>query len=272
MLYELTGIFNRMCVRSGATLSTDIEAIADELERATASLRVVLCGSFRRDPKGLKDAFNDLRLHYTVVAPTGLDFVDPTADFVRLEADGADEISAIEGRHLSAISNADFVWLHVADGYVGASATMEIGHARALGIPVFASAAPLDATLASFVSVVDDPAQVLDLFRADPGSGLLALQSYYRRTALRRGWGDESPRDTLLLITEEMGELARAIRKAEGLSRDQGYVGTDAASELADVQLYLLHLANSLGVDLASAVTAKERVNAERHALRESAA
>ena len=36
--------------------------------------------------------------------------------------------------------------------------------------------------------------------------------------------------------------------------------------ELADVQLYLLHLANVMGLDLANAVTDKERKNAERFA------
>jgi NTP pyrophosphatase (non-canonical NTP hydrolase) len=70
----------------------------------------------------------------------------------------------------------------------------------------------------------------------------------------------------MLLLTEEMGELARALRKSAGIQRDQGWEGQDVAEELADVQLYLVHLANISGIELADAVTNKELINAERAA------
>lgn len=228
-------------------------------------LRGVLCGSFRRDPEGLKGAFSSLRREYAVLSPSSTEFVNPGDPFVRLADELDDSVAEVEGRHLDAIAQADFVWLHAPHGYVGLSASLEIGHARALGIPVFTSDAVTDATLSAFIQVVESPTEVSNVLRAEPGSGLTGLQSYYRRTAARRGWGGESARDTLLLITEEVGELARAVRKSEGLARDTGYAGVDAASELADVQLYLVHLANTLGVDLAMAVTDKERVNERRH-------
>ena len=68
----------------------------------------------------------------------------------------------------------------------------------------------------------------------------------------------------MLLLTEEVGELARAIRKRVGLARSGGSA-SDPAAELADVQLYVLHLANVIGVDLADAVAAKEQVNHARY-------
>ncbi len=97
-----------------------------------------------------------------------------------------------------------------------------------------------------------------------PGAVLRPLQEYYAAIANERGYDQESPQDTMLLITEEVGELARAVRKAVGLRRDGRWGETSVAEELADVQLYLLHLANVMGLNLADAVTDKEKKNAER--------
>ena len=69
----------------------------------------------------------------------------------------------------------------------------------------------------------------------------------------------------MLLLTEEIGELARAIRKDAGLNRDKDYNNVSILDELADVQLYLVHLANNLNVNLADAVTQKETKNDARH-------
>ncbi len=97
-----------------------------------------------------------------------------------------------------------------------------------------------------------------------PGIGIAGFQRYYKRIARRRGWADESPRDTMLLLTEEMGELARAIRKIQGLKRDGGYDDVGLLDELADVQIYLAHLANTLDADLGYAVSQKEHRNQQR--------
>lgn len=235
--------------------------------------RVVLCGSFRRDPASLQMSLARLRERFEVLAPRSVSFVDLDVDFVRLPDEANQSTREIELRHLEAISEADFVWLHAPDGYVGTSASMEIGHANALGIPVFTDVDLDDEMLASMtlrVSSIDSVELVVN-DTVKPGAGVDALQRYYRRTSERRGWGGESPRDTLLLMTEEFGELARAVRKSEGLARASEFVDTDVALELADVQLYLVHLANSLGIDLARAVTRKEQINDDRARLRVSA-
>lgn len=232
------------------------------------ALTAVLCGSFHRDLVGLRTAFASLSQRCELLSPRDVDFVDPTADFVRLRGQADEDAVAIEDRHLAALRQADFVWLHSPEGYVGTSAAMEIGEAAAVGIPILSSTPPLDPIVAAKVFVVESPAVVTaELLETitDPGSGLNRLQRYYDVVARRRGWSDESARDTLLLLTEELGELARAVRRLEGMARHQADSAVDeVGAELADVQLYLVHLANGLGLDLSAAVTAKERVNASR--------
>lgn len=231
---------------------------------STEALSVVLCGSFRRDPNGLAQAHAELSSAFNLLSPVSVQFVDGNAEFVRLPHELDEDTAVIEDRHLAAVTSADFVWLHCPDGYVGTSAAMEIGHARALGIPIFASSAPSDQTLREYVAVVSSASEATALVAAAPGQGLTGLQSYYRRVSERRGWAQETAQDTLLLLTEELGELARAVRKATGLRRDGAYPTVAIENELADVQLYLVHLANTLGVDIADAVTAKEALNARR--------
>lgn len=234
---------------------------------AATRFSAVLCGSFRRDTDGLRRSLDLLRVEFEVLSPASLDFVDPAADFVRLEHELGESESTVERRHLDAIGHADVVWLHAPEGYVGTSAAMELGHASAQGVAVYADTAPSDPVLASLVSVVPSPEfipRVADRTDGDPGTGVGRLQRYYATVAARRGWANESPRDTLLLMTEEMGELARAVRMAEGLDRQQLDSGSNLAEELADVQLYLVHLANSLGLDLAAAVSEKEERNSAR--------
>ena len=67
-----------------------------------------------------------------------------------------------------------------------------------------------------------------------------------------RGYSKEDAKDTLVLMLEEMGELARSIRKRAGLIRYGSYLDTDEGLELADVFLYVIHLANVLKIDLGS--------------------
>jgi NTP pyrophosphatase (non-canonical NTP hydrolase) len=232
-------------------------------------LSVVLCGSFRKDLKGLTASWTELCDRFRVLSPLDVSWVDPEAEFVRVESEIGTDASVLERRHLDAIQLADFVWLHCPAGYVGQSAALEVGYAHALGIPILCETKPTDEVLASMVTTVDGgPSLAASHIVSRPGSGIAGLQRYYARTAERRGWSDESPRDTLLLLTEELGELARAVRKESGLKRDSVFPEGEVGAELADVQLYLVHLATALGVDLAAAVTAKELVNAERFAKR----
>jgi dCTP diphosphatase len=64
------------------------------------------------------------------------------------------------------------------------------------------------------------------------------------------------------LLIGEVEELADALEKTQGMTR--AVPDEDPELELADVALYLVHLSNTLGVDLGAAISAKERINAQR--------
>lgn len=82
---------------------------------------------------------------------------------------------------------------------------------------------------------------------------LNAYKQETERVCRDKGW-DKVPVDTVwLLLTEEFGELASAIRqykrtfKKTGLKKDRG---TDVRQEMADVFSYLFQISAMLGIDL----------------------
>jgi NTP pyrophosphatase (non-canonical NTP hydrolase) len=91
------------------------------------------------------------------------------------------------------------------------------------------------------------------------------LQQYLDEVCQERGWNKDTPSEKFMLFVEEVGELAKAMRKAAGLY-DEPAKRRDASleEELADVLSYLLDLANCFGVDLEAAFRAKEQVNQAR--------
>jgi NTP pyrophosphatase (non-canonical NTP hydrolase) len=79
-----------------------------------------------------------------------------------------------------------------------------------------------------------------------------------------RGFSDQGPIDKCLLLGEEVGELFKAVRKAEGLVVDQSSKFGGVGEELADIFIYLCSVANRYDVDLECAVRDKEAVNRTR--------
>ena len=228
----------------------------------TGTATVALCGSFRRDPGGLRADYETLiAAGCRVLSPADIEWAAEQNGFVFAAEEIGGDPAEIEQRHLGAMRTAHFVWLHAPDGYVGRSAAMEVGYAHALGLSIFTQTLPTDIVFAEFVTRVDSPETALATLRsiptAAPALGLDSLQRYYRRAALARGWADEDAEDCLSLLGEELEELTEAVRKDGDGSRA-------AALEMADIQLYLTHLANITGVDLAQAVVEKERINTER--------
>ncbi len=224
-----------------------------------SGISITLIGSFRKNPDSLGRLFENLSSRYIVLSPTSIEWNNPGDEFVKANHDNDKSIKEIEGRHLSAIRNSDFVVLFAPDGYVGVSAALEIGFAHALGVPVVSTEKVKDQTLDAMIGGVLGE----ELPSIDYGRGLKALQSQYFKVAKRNNWDKESARDTMLLLTEEIGELARAVRKHEGLKRD-GEFNVQLSEELADVQIYLAHLANTVDIDLGDAVTDKILKNHER--------
>jgi NTP pyrophosphatase (non-canonical NTP hydrolase) len=88
------------------------------------------------------------------------------------------------------------------------------------------------------------------------------LQHYLTLVCQERGWTKDSPSEKFVLFIEEVGELAKAMRKAAGLYEEQAKPrDISLEEEFADVLSYLLDLANCFQVDLEQAFRAKEQVN-----------
>lgn len=91
------------------------------------------------------------------------------------------------------------------------------------------------------------------------------LQQYMEVICQERGWTQDNYAEKFLLFTEEIGELAKAIRKTRGLYQEHARQNTlNLEEEFADVLSYLPNLANYFQVDLEAAFRAKEAVNATR--------
>ena len=161
----------------------------------------------------------------------------------------------------------DAVWMADPEHGLDVHALALVAAATALEIDVYACAGA--AELGDFEIVwVDDvgaaAAAIATPLPRPPSSALERLQRYYARMASERDYRVTTAPDTMLLLIEEVGELARAIRESVGLHRAGAFPPQAVADELADVQLYLLHLANVLGESLSVAVEEKERRNHER--------
>ena len=99
-------------------------------------------------------------------------------------------------------------------------------------------------------------------------NSLNEVQEYIKNVFEIRGFNDQSIQNAMLLLTEEVGELAKAIRKTEtdiatDINRSHNYETVE--SELADVFIVLVGICNSLNIDIFQAVKDKEIKNIERN-------
>jgi NTP pyrophosphatase (non-canonical NTP hydrolase) len=90
------------------------------------------------------------------------------------------------------------------------------------------------------------------------------IQNYIWEKNKERGFSQEAPERKLLMLMEESGELAKAIRKTIGMGFSDSTKITDIKEELADVQIILLGLASTLNIDMLEAIREKERKNSKR--------
>ncbi len=92
------------------------------------------------------------------------------------------------------------------------------------------------------------------------------LQLHIKKTGEERGWDKNNHLEIFLLLAEEFGELAKAVRNRTGLyAEDQIRNKKDELEEeFADVLNYLFDLANCFNIDLEKAFRLKDKINAER--------
>lgn len=240
----------------------------------TKNLNIVISGSFRRYFDGISEAVRTFEtLGIDVLSPRASKVINPGEEFAVLETDDTDDPKTLEQRHLDAIAAADALYLYDPDGYIGDSSKMELGWAIALGKPVFCKELVADSTLKFFCGTVATPEEVKTalanrspLETINKSSSVDALQQYIHDMVVRRGFEKETPRDILLLMVEEVGELAKAVRKHLGLKSDEERKERypKLEGELADVFIYLLDLANLLEISLFHALHEKEQENEKR--------
>ena len=93
---------------------------------------------------------------------------------------------------------------------------------------------------------------------------LADFQHYVSELEIERGFAEQSVRDKCLLLGEEIGELFKAIRKAEGIAIDPKSKVGEIQDELADVFIYICSIANRFDINLEQAFLDKEEKNKKR--------
>lgn len=119
-------------------------------------------GSFHRHMGPITSAVHELAaLSVRVLSPADPRVVAAQGEFLFVASDRVRSVRLVQDRHLECIRAADFLWLVCPDGYVGQSASMEIGYAAGAGVPIFAAHPPSDLTLREYVSIVPKLSEVL---------------------------------------------------------------------------------------------------------------
>lgn len=98
----------------------------------------------------------------------------------------------------------------------------------------------------------------------DSNMTLAQWQTYVQQKIEERGFADESMQDKFILLVEEVGELAKALRPLTGVKTASDSDVLEVTHELADIFWLVAVIANGLGVDLASAIRSKEEKNNKR--------
>ena len=92
------------------------------------------------------------------------------------------------------------------------------------------------------------------------------VQEYIKKVITLRGFTNQSIQDKMLLLLEETGELAKAIRKtlpeaSIDYNKIENYTNIE---EIADVFIVLTSICNELNINLFEAVVNKEKNNIKR--------
>jgi hypothetical protein len=126
-------------------------------------LSATVSGSFHRHMEAITAAVYELAsLSVRVLSPADPRIVAQQGEFLFVASDPVSSVKLVQDRHLECIRAASFLWLVCPDGYVGASASLEIGHAIAFGVPIFATRAPTDLTLRQYVKIVPTLVTAID--------------------------------------------------------------------------------------------------------------
>ncbi|MGB8131903.1 MAG: hypothetical protein WCG81_19110 [Candidatus Angelobacter sp.] len=132
-------------------------------------LAVTVSGSFHRHMHEIGKAVEELAsLSIRVLSPADPRIVAAQGEFLFVASDPVRSVRLVQDRHLESIRASSFLWLECSDGYVGQSASMELGFAAAIGIPIYSTHKPSDLTLRQYVKIVPSLAEAVRLAQASP--------------------------------------------------------------------------------------------------------
>lgn len=97
-----------------------------------------------------------------------------------------------------------------------------------------------------------------------PDPTLRDLQQYVTEMLRYRDLAAGTVQDEFILLIEEVGEFAKALRKHSGHTMDIDAAETNLRHEAADILLLLLATCNKLGINLEEALREKEEHNKKR--------
>ena len=90
------------------------------------------------------------------------------------------------------------------------------------------------------------------------------FQKYIKEMVKERGFEKETIPEMFMLLSEEVGEMAKAARKQIDMKTDDNSRKPELAQEIADVFIYLLAICNYFNIDLEKAFRDKEEINKKR--------
>lgn len=104
-----------------------------------------------------------------------------------------------------------------------------------------------------------------ELSRLDERSSISDIQSYINKMIEERGFEKQTKQDVMLLLTEEVGELAKEVRKSTNIKIDITESRQENLSdEIADVFTHILSMCRVANIDLLKAFIDKENKNLKR--------
>jgi hypothetical protein len=187
-------------------------------------ITATVSGSFHRHMEAITKVVHELAsLSVHVLSPADPRIVAFQGEFLFVASDPVRSVRLVQDRHLETIRAANFLWLVCPDGYVGQSASMEIGYAVREGVPIFSTHAPTDLTLRQYVKVVTSIAAAVTMISVVPQRrrripGILidpraSVEEAHRildkvQTLLTRPSASEEPAQ---LVRREIGKLQNKL-------------------------------------------------------------
>lgn len=90
------------------------------------------------------------------------------------------------------------------------------------------------------------------------------FQEYVLEMEKERDFINQTLLEKCLMLSEEVGELFKAIRKQEGVKIDNNSKFGSIEEELADIFIFICSIANKYNIDLEKSFRDKEVVNNKR--------